>query len=663
MRLFWKIYLASLCSLLICAVLLTAIVSYREAKYTLGRLQAERRVLAITAASQLETGYYDQVWPFEMLSGLARGGDFVLWQIVDGGGNVVLSSAPGSSGPRIAVGDVSTPELVHTADDEEVWVVPLRVRDGPHPWQFRLGYHTRAVRAQMRSIVETNGLIGLLLAISLVGTSLYVTHRMLRPLNSLTRAVAEMERGRLDVLLPESGGDEIGRLVTGFSAMVRSIKERDAKIQEHLGLLEAARADLETRVEVRTHELHASEARTRAIIEYAADAIVTVNDAGAIELFNPAAARMFEYPASEVIGCRFASLVPACYTVRFDELSIESHESGTTVGPGMSTEIRGLRRDGESFPMQIALSQATIDGKRLYTAIVRDISERKRAEAEKLELHERLLMASRRAGMAEVASNVLHNVGNVLNSVNVSATLVGERLAASCVAALPKVTALIREHKDDLGEYLTRDERGKLLPAYLEALGKGLEEERRWLRDELGSLTRDIDHIRQIVKTQQTYAKVELDLSELVDLDELLDDAVRMASDGIAADVSREYHPTPQVRLDRHELVQILVNLIKNARQAVSRLGAAGRIRLRIATEGADAVRIEVIDNGVGIEPTNLARIFAHGFTTKRDGHGFGLHGAALSAKEMGGALSAHSDGIGRGARFGLVLPLEPSRG
>jgi signal transduction histidine kinase len=268
MRLLWTIYLASLCSLLLCSVLLTVIVSYRQAEDSLRRLRDEQRLLAITAASQVETGYYDQVWPFEMLSGIARDPQFVAWHIADGNGAVVLSS--GTAEPGLAIEVAPQPQLVripHT--DREFWVVPMRMRDGTHAWQFRLGYHTRAIDAQRASIVATNALIGLGLAIVFLGTSLYFTHRVLRPLNSLTRAVSEMERGNLDVSLPDTGTDELGQLVAGFSAMVGSIVDRDAKIQEHLGSLERARGDLEMRVEQRTSELHASGARTRAIIQYA----------------------------------------------------------------------------------------------------------------------------------------------------------------------------------------------------------------------------------------------------------------------------------------------------------------------------------------------------------------------------------------------------------
>ncbi|MEJ7600108.1 MAG: PAS domain S-box protein [Kofleriaceae bacterium] len=659
MKLFWKIGLLSLGSVLFCTVLLTAIVSYLEANKSLAHMRSQQRLLAETAASQVETGYYDQVWPFEMLSGIAKESNFISWQIVDGNGVVVLSSVSTETGQQLQRFPSTEPQMIWYAG-HELWIVPMRMRDGTSPWQFRLGYSTGAIRAQRRSIIVTNALIGLGLAILFVGATLYVTHRVLGPLSSLTTAVAEVERGRLDAPLPLGGSDEIGQLVAGFSAMIQSVKDRDEKIQVHLESLEAARASLETRVALRTQELHASETRTRAIIEYAADAIVTLGDSGVVEVFNPAAARIFGYTREEICGQRFERMIAPQYLVHFDQLGIECVESGASVSIGTEGEIHGLRHDGTTFPMHIALSEVNINGNRLLTAIVRDITERKRAEAENQEMHERLVDASRQAGMAEVASNVLHNVGNVLNSINVSASLVCERLKNSRMTAVSKATALLREHANDLGSFLTTDKRGRLLPEYLDKLGESLLEERRDMLQELGSLTTDIDHVKRIVKTQQSFARVSHDVRALVDPRDVMEDALRISSsavEGSVVQIVRDYALSKPIRLDRHKTVHILVNLINNAKQAVEKLGAGGEIRVSIGADDHD-LRIDVVDNGEGIQPEHRLLIFNHGFTTKRDGHGFGLHGAAISATEMGGSLTVHSEGSGCGARFTLALPL-----
>ena len=111
------------------------------------------------------------------------------------------------------------------------------------------------------------------------------------------------------------------------------------------------------------------------------------------------------------------------------------------------------------------------------------------------------------------------------------------------------------------------------------------------------------------------------------------------------------------MNLEKHKILQILVNLLRNAKHACQESDRADkRLTVRVIN-GDGRVRISVIDNGIGIPPENLIRIFSHGFTTKKDGHGFGLHSGALAAKEMDGSLTVHSDGPGQGSTFTLELP------
>ena len=123
--------------------------------------------------------------------------------------------------------------------------------------------------------------------------------------------------------------------------------------------------------------------------------------------------------------------------------------------------------------------------------------------------------------------------------------------------------------------------------------------------------------------------------------------------------VRREFDAVPPVRVDRHKVLQILVNLFRNARHACTPATGDDKVlTLRVGMHDNGRVKFAVCDNGVGIAPENLTRIFAHGFTTKTDGHGFGLHSGANAAKEMGGSLQAYSDGPGHGADFILELPI-----
>jgi PAS domain S-box-containing protein len=291
-----------------------------------------------------------------------------------------------------------------------------------------------------------------------------------------------------------------------------------------------------------------------------------------------------------------------------------------------------------------------------------DITERKQTEVELEETHRQLLETSRRAGMAEVATGVLHNVGNVLNSVNVSATLVADQVRRSKGPNVGKVRDLLNQHRADLAHFLTEDPKGRLIPDYLATLAEGLDKEQAAIVAELESLRKNIDHIKDIVAMQQNYAKTS-GVVETVSVPDLIEDALRMNAGSLArhdVDIAREYHARPVITLEKNKALQILVNLVRNAKYACDESGRVDKMLTIRTTADEQRVRIEVIDNGVGIPRENLTRIFAHGFTTRKTGHGFGLHSGALAAKEMGGALTVHSDGPGTGATFILDLPFKP---
>lgn len=277
-----------------------------------------------------------------------------------------------------------------------------------------------------------------------------------------------------------------------------------------------------------------------------------------------------------------------------------------------------------------------------------------------------LLDSARQAGMAEIATNVLHNVGNVLNSVNISADLVARKLRTSKALGLGKAMQLINEHPDDLGTYLREDEKGKLLPGYLNQLVEAIAVEQQGLTDELAQLSKSVDHIKDIVSTQQSYAGVSSVLEPL-HISALMEDALRMNSGALSrhhVTVVKEYAEVPEIMADKHRLLLIMVNLISNAKYAMSNLSNRPRqITLSIKTVEGNLLQISVKDDGEGIPAENMARIFTHGFTTRKEGHGFGLHSCALAAIEMNGRLTAHSDGPGQGALFTLQIPFNEAAG
>jgi NO-binding membrane sensor protein with MHYT domain/nitrogen-specific signal transduction histidine kinase len=286
-----------------------------------------------------------------------------------------------------------------------------------------------------------------------------------------------------------------------------------------------------------------------------------------------------------------------------------------------------------------------------------DVTEEVMQEERKRELQSQLRDASRDAGMAEVATGVLHNVGNVLNSLGVSASLLQSKLRDSRVGNVQRIATLLAERSQDLGGFFANDERGRQMPGYLAQLGENLNAENLQLRAEAAAITAHVGHIRNIVAAQQTYAR-RGGVTESVDLAELLDSAVAIHfTEMTDVIVRREYEPVAPLTLDRHKLIQILGNLLSNARHALkNRTQGEARLTLRIRAPQTGGVTIEVQDSGVGIAPEVIDRLFEFGFTTKRDGHGFGLHTSAILAKDLGGSLAAHSDGAGQGARFTLTL-------
>ncbi|XXE62048.1 response regulator [Pseudomonas sp. R1-7] len=295
-----------------------------------------------------------------------------------------------------------------------------------------------------------------------------------------------------------------------------------------------------------------------------------------------------------------------------------------------------------------------------------ELKARVRAALRMNQVQSQLHAKSRQAGMAEIATTVLHNVGNVLNSVNVSAELVSSQMRSSKAQGLGKVAQLLKEHIDDLGDFLTADPKGKMLPDYLARLAEVVTVEQQGIIEELGQLTKGIDHIKTIVTAQQSYA-VAVSIVETVPVAELIDDALRMSIGSSARQqvtVVKEIADLPLLSLDRHRVLLILVNLIRNARQAFEGVVDRGPcVTFSAFLTDGPTLRITVADNGKGIAPEHMGRLFSHGFTTRKDGHGFGLHSCALAAQEMGGSLTVRSDGVGQGASFILDIPVDVTLG
>ncbi|MCB1209710.1 MAG: PAS domain-containing sensor histidine kinase [Verrucomicrobiales bacterium] len=301
------------------------------------------------------------------------------------------------------------------------------------------------------------------------------------------------------------------------------------------------------------------------------------------------------------------------------------------------------------------------DGRLIFRGIFTDVTRFKEAAETAEKAHRHMVEASRRAGMAEVATGVLHNVGNVLNSVNVTAQLIAERLEKSRVEGLRHAAAMLNDHRDDLATFLMKDARGQALASYLQDATAFVGREQEALAVEARGLVKSIQHINDVIMLQQAHGRLTA-LREKVHADSLIEDALRLEESVFERQqirVERAYAKLPECFVPKGQVLQVLVNLIRNARQALAGCPAKNRV-MRLGTElfSTSWIRITVQDNGCGIAPDHLTRIFSHGFTTKAGGHGYGLHHAALLAEDMGGRLRAESGGEGCGATFILELPL-----
>ena len=294
--------------------------------------------------------------------------------------------------------------------------------------------------------------------------------------------------------------------------------------------------------------------------------------------------------------------------------------------------------------------------------ISRDVTASKRLQEQLETTQKDLVDASRKAGMADVATGVLHNVGNVLNTVNVAADQLADGLRKSRVDGVVKLAALLEEQAGDLPGFFA-SARGRQVPGYVSQLAEHFKAERDRMLNELHELRRSIDHIKDVVAMQQSFAGSP-GLVEALDPVALIEDSLRLNVAALMRHdvrVVRDFSPSPRILADRTRVLQVLVNLVRNAKHALDDGNPPEkRMTLRVEPAGPERVRLVVADNGVGIPPGNLERIFAHGFTTKKDGHGFGLHSAANAAKELGGSLRAFSAGPGTGAEFVLELPVAP---
>lgn len=395
--------------------------------------------------------------------------------------------------------------------------------------------------------------------------------------------------------------------------------------------------------------------RLRQSLDTSKDTMVIVDSEGRIIDLNSACCENLLYSRSELIGKPITEIDTLFGKRPWGEFWNSLREAKT-----MAFESWHRRKDGTEFPIEASTNFGSFRGTEFACAFARDISDRREAEQEREVLSNELQRAARRAGMAELAGEVLHNVGNALNSINVSIQMLRDRLDTSTCEYLGRLSEMIEDQQSNLAEFFTNDHRGKEFPRFMKQLASSASQDRDAQLDDLAGLLEQIEQVNDIVASQQSFSQ-HRSVKELVSPSAVIEEAIRMNVASLkrhGVRLTRDFESGEDVFIEKHSVVQVLVSLLRNAKESVGSAGIVDPTISLFLERDDEQIVFRVTDNGVGIPESNLVEIFRYGFTTKAAGTGSGLHTSANLAQELGGALTAESDGEGTGATFALSIPM-----
>jgi PAS domain S-box-containing protein len=497
--------------------------------------------------------------------------------------------------------------------------------------------HARQEQQRESRLLKLLGIFLLVAYIITVILAAYFTSRtIIKPLERLTELVRQNPSlEQIDALQISHGPKEIKLLAASFQTLCQQIS---AKMDETLASRTTARR---------------AQQRLKELVDNVSLAIITIDINGQITSFNPATSTLFNRHPKQLENLQITELLPS--------LNIQGGLFRQMLNAGVDIELDA--NVGENVkPVELSCAEFQYQDEHCnihqYTLILHDISNRKWNEDRVKQLNQRLINTSRQAGIAEIATSILHSVGNVLNSVNTSVSMLQQRIENEKVDGISKTAQMFEQQGNQL---FSADGKGPQLVAYLYALNEQLEQNKQKSLKEVASLKQNVLHIAEIVSAQQKFSG-KAGVFETIDVSELIEEALNInvvSLENNQIEVIKAFKSPLTIKGDRSKIIQILVNLIRNANEAMMSADNAPAKIIIAAEIDSQQLHISVQDNGQGIEKENLINMFCYGFTTKEDGHGFGLHSCALAAKEMDGSLTVHSDGPGTGALFSLSLPTD----
>ena len=498
--------------------------------------------------------------------------------------------------------------------------------------------------------------------------SLVLGFWLTRQLGSLAEGSRQISAGNLGYQIPIRGSDELAQTAGTFNQMSLNLKQSYQQLNDAL-----AQAHETGR------ELALSEAKMRAVVDGAVDGIITIDENGIIESFNPAAETMFGYASQEAVGKNVKLLVPEPHKKRHDDYIHSYLKTGNAKIIGIGREVEGERKNGELFPLELGISEINIEQKRLFTGIVRDISKRKHTEDELRQYRENLeqLVEERtrelkgtqqklveqafESGREQLASIMLHSIGNAVTPFTSRIDALKNSLPDHVIDYLEKGYAELSGHMDNLNAYVQEDPRGQEVFAYIGELITFLKQFKTDFHLHLEKMNASMEDVGDILALQQNYEPSKREDRQPINVNALIETALKMQIDNLkkrGIEVSKVFEMNlPELLIDQNRLIQVLLNIIKNAYEAIDvRKGTDAPKQIILKTYSTkDLITIEIAHSGIGLDPDQIQGFFEPGQSTNAD-TGYGLHHSKMFIENNNGQLTVDSRGIGQGATLKIVF-------